>query len=100
MAATLSTQNQALAVLLPYQKVLQVELPWLDGVVRAKQSHRLPVVLTPGEVKDVQFGYRQVIVRRSCSGTWVSGPRRSIPTSCARARTPCGARWIDESAPL
>lgn len=26
---------------------------WLDGVVRAEQSRRLPVVLTPGEVTDV-----------------------------------------------
>jgi integrase len=49
-----STQNQALAALLfLYQKVLQVELPWLDGIVRAKQSRYLPVVLTPGEVKSV-----------------------------------------------
>jgi integron integrase len=49
-----STQNQALAALLfLYQRVLQVELPWLDGIVRAKQSRYLPVVLTPGEVKDV-----------------------------------------------
>lgn len=49
-----STQNQALAALLfLYQKVLQVELPWLDGIVRAKQSRYLPVVLTPAEVKDV-----------------------------------------------
>ncbi len=49
-----STQNQALAALLfLYQKVLQVELPWLDGVVRAKPSRFLPVVLTPGEAKEV-----------------------------------------------
>jgi integrase len=73
-----------------------VELPWLDGIVRAKQSRHLPVVLTRGEakdilshlqgeywliagllygaglrlresltlrVKDVQFEYRQLIVR-------------------------------------
>ena len=92
-----STQNQALAaILFLYQKVLQVELPWLDGVVRAKASRYLPVVLTTSEVravlaqldgeywlianllygaglrlrealqlrvKDVQFEYRQVIVR-------------------------------------
>ena len=49
-----STQNQALAALLfLYQKVLQVELPWLGGILRAKLSRHLPVVLTPGEVKDV-----------------------------------------------
>jgi hypothetical protein len=42
-----STQNQALSALLfLYRHVLQVELPWLDDVVRAKQSERLPVVLT------------------------------------------------------
>ena len=92
-----STQNQALAALLfLYQKVLQVELPWLDGIVRAKHSRYLPVVLTATEVrsvlahlkaeywlignllygaglrlsealqlrvKDLQFEYRQVIVR-------------------------------------
>ena len=49
-----STQNQALAALLfLYQKVLQVDLPWLDGIVRAKLSRHLPVVLTPGEARDV-----------------------------------------------
>jgi integron integrase len=92
-----STQNQALAaILLLYRKVLQIELPWLDGIVRAKRSTYLPVVLSTAEVrsilahlkgdywlignllygaglrlgealalrvKDVQFEYRQVIVR-------------------------------------
>ena len=42
-----STQNQALSALLfLYRAVLAVELPWIEGVVRAKQSQRLPVVLT------------------------------------------------------
>jgi integron integrase len=49
-----STQNQALSALLfLYRHVLEVELPWLDGVVRAKQSERLPVVLTRDEVRAV-----------------------------------------------
>ena len=49
-----STQNQALAaILFLYQKVMQVELPWLDGIVRAKQSRYLPVVLTTVEVRAV-----------------------------------------------
>jgi len=49
-----STQSQALAALLfLYRQVLQVELPWLENVVRAKPSRRLPVVLTTGEVRDV-----------------------------------------------
>jgi integron integrase len=47
-----STQNQALAALLfLYRDVLGIELPWLDGVTRAKRSARLPVVLTRDEVR-------------------------------------------------
>ena len=46
-----STQNQALAALLfLYKQVLQVELPWLGEIVRAKKPARLPVVLTVDEV--------------------------------------------------
>jgi integron integrase len=92
-----STQNQALAaILFLYRQVLEIELPWLDSVVRAKPSQHLPVVLTVAEVravlaqlrgeywliagllygsglrllealrlrvKDVEFDYRQVVVR-------------------------------------
>jgi integron integrase len=47
---TASTQNQALhAVLYLYKQVLGVELPWLDGIVRARESKRLPTVLTQRE---------------------------------------------------
>jgi integrase len=46
-----STQNQALSALLfLYRDVLEVDLPWLDGVVRAKRPERLPVILTREEV--------------------------------------------------
>ena len=49
-----STQNQALsAVLFLYRDVLEVDLPWMDGVVRAKRPERLPVVLTRDEVRAV-----------------------------------------------
>lgn len=49
-----STQNQALSALLfLYKKVLQVDLPWLDGIVRAKRPVRVPVVLTRSEVAQV-----------------------------------------------
>lgn len=92
-----STQNQALnAVLFLYRNVLEVEMPWVEDVVRAKRSQRIPVVLTRQEVaqvlahlqginwlaasllygsglrlmeglrlrvKDVDFGYRQIVVR-------------------------------------
>ncbi|HEX6017006.1 MAG TPA: integron integrase [Burkholderiaceae bacterium] len=47
-----STQNQAKSALLfLYREVLLVDLPWLDEVVGAKPSRRLPVVLTPSEVR-------------------------------------------------
>lgn len=49
-----STQNQALsAILFLYRDVLGQQLPWLDGVTRAKKPARLPVVLTPLEVQQV-----------------------------------------------
>jgi len=49
-----STQNQALSALLfLYREVLGVELPWLDGLVRAKPPQRLPVVLTREEVRSI-----------------------------------------------
>jgi integron integrase len=52
-----STQNQALSALLfLYRDVLAVDLPWLDGVVRAKRPERLPVVLTRDEVRAVLQG--------------------------------------------
>lgn len=49
-----STQNLALsALLLLYREVLQIELPWLDRITCAKPSQRLPLVLTPAEVRAV-----------------------------------------------
>jgi len=47
-----STQNQALsAILFLYRHVLDRNLPWLDGVVRAQRPKSLPVVLTRDEVR-------------------------------------------------
>ena len=49
-----ATQNQALSALLfLYRQVLGVELPWLDGLVRAKPPQLLPAVLTREEVRTV-----------------------------------------------
>jgi integron integrase len=49
-----STQNQAKSALLfLYREVLEIELPWLDGVEAAKAPKRLPVVLTREEVQAV-----------------------------------------------
>lgn len=47
-----STQNQALAALLfLYRQVLGIDLPWMDGIRRAKKPERLPVVLSREEVR-------------------------------------------------
>jgi site-specific recombinase XerD len=48
-----STQNQALSALLFLYRVLLERDLDLEGVVRARQKRRLPVVLTQGEVRAV-----------------------------------------------
>lgn len=49
-----STQNQALnAILFLYKQVLGRDIGLIQGVVRAKRPERLPVVMTPGEVRAV-----------------------------------------------
>lgn len=46
------TQNQAMhAILFLYKQVLGIDLPWLDGITRAKPSKRLPTVLTQQETR-------------------------------------------------
>lgn len=47
-----STQSQAKSALLfLYQKVLHLDVPWLNDIVAAKQPQRLPTVLTTAEAK-------------------------------------------------
>lgn len=59
-----STQRQALASLLfLYREALQVDLPWVDDIVRAKQPQRLPVVLTREEVARLWLQIPQASVR-------------------------------------
>ncbi len=49
-----STQNQALSALLfLYREVLGIDLPWLEGVTRAKKPQRLPTVLSVAEVQSM-----------------------------------------------
>jgi integron integrase len=49
-----ATQNQAKSALLfLYREVLEIELPWLDHIEKAKAPARLPVVLTRDEVSQV-----------------------------------------------
>ena len=49
-----SSQNQALSALLfLYKKVLGVDLPWMDDIVRARRPIRVPIVMTRNEVARV-----------------------------------------------
>ncbi|WP_019502191.1 integron integrase [Pseudanabaena sp. PCC 6802] len=107
-----STQNVARnALLFLYQQVLQIDLPFLDGIEPAKRPQRLPVVFTRTEVKaildnledeyhlmasllygsglrlteclnlrvkDIDFEYRQIIVR---SGKGNKDRMTMLPTS-------------------
>ena len=47
-----STQNQAKSALLfLYGQVLRIDLPWMDEIVSGRTQRKLPVVLTPSEVR-------------------------------------------------
>ena len=49
-----STQTVALSALLfLYREVLKKDLPYIEGIERAKRPERLPVVFTQSEVKEV-----------------------------------------------
>ena len=49
-----STQSQALnALVFLYRHVLDSEVGWLEGLTRAKRTHRVPTVLTCDEVKRI-----------------------------------------------
>ena len=63
-AVSPATQNQALAALLfLYKEVLVMDLPWLDGIIRAKPSRHLPVVLSVHEVRSLFDAVDDVLLR-------------------------------------
>jgi integron integrase len=61
------TQNQALcALLFLYKRVLGDDVPWLENLVRAPRTQRLPVVLTREEVRRLvaeMHGVGQLVAR-------------------------------------
>lgn len=71
-----STQNQALAALLfLYKEVLEMDLPWLDGIVRAKPSRHLPVVLNQHEVRALFIAIDDALLRLFCKLLYGTGMR-------------------------
>lgn len=70
-----STQNQALsAILYLYKNIVVKEIGWLDDVVRARRSRRIPVVFTKGEVKEI-FNHLNGVPNLICSILYGSGLR-------------------------
>jgi integron integrase len=70
-----STQNQALAaVLFLYRNVYGVDLGWIDGIVRARTSEHIPVVLSRDEVARV-LGFLTGTEWLVCSLLYGSGMR-------------------------
>jgi site-specific recombinase XerD len=64
-----ATQSQALAALLfLYKRVLKVDLPWIDNVVRATRPKRLPTVLGQQEVQSVLANLQGVYWLICCTG--------------------------------
>jgi len=66
------TQNQALSALLfLYREVLDLELPWMTDVVRAKRPRRVPTVLSRDEVSRMlaQMDGRSALLARLFYGT-------------------------------
>ena len=52
-----STQAQALSALVfLYRNVLDDPLPWIDDIIRARRSRKLPVVLSREEVRALLSG--------------------------------------------
>jgi integron integrase len=78
-----STQNQALSALLfLYREVLAQDLPWLDGLVRARRPVRLPVVLSRDEVRSL-LGRMEGVPRLMATLFYGSGLRL---LECCRLR--------------
>ena len=70
-----ATQNQALnALVFLYREVLRREVPELSNVIRPKRPKRLPVVLTPAEVRAV-FAELSGVHRLVCGLLYGSGLR-------------------------
>lgn len=70
-----STQNQALcSILFLYKNVLRKNLGWMENLVKAQRSKRIPVVFTQSEVREV-FKHLEGVVKLICSLLYGSGLR-------------------------
>ena len=100
-----STQNQALAALLfLYRAVLELEIPGLDGVVRARRPEHLPLVLTREEVDAVLADGEGVPAHGEGSSMARASGQPNAPASASRtsispgARSSCGTARVRRTA--
>ncbi len=78
-----SSQNQApSAILFLYEKVLGIDLPWMDDIIRAKRPTRVSIVLTRAEVARLLAVLNDV--RWLIAGLLYGGGLRFTPGSCPR----------------
>jgi hypothetical protein len=94
-----STQNQALSALVFfYREVLRIELTSLPDIPRAAMPVRVPVVLTPGEVRQVMgqmsgvgaAGSRAALWGGSAASGVPGGPGEGLGLRARRADRPAG----------
>ena len=79
-----STQNQALfSLLFLYRDVLQIDLPRVEGVIRAKRPEHLPVVFTAHEAREIL---------RKLSGVSFSGGELALRIGLAAGGSSAAAR--------
>jgi integrase len=90
-----STQNQALSALVFfYGEVLNMELDWLQGLVRVKRPERLPVVLTQDEVRRLlaQLQGTEWLMASPCTAPGCV--YSSVPSCASRMSTSRSARFV------
>jgi site-specific recombinase XerD len=79
-----ATQTQALSALLfLYREVLGMDLPWMDGLVRAKPSKRIPNVLSVGQVHRLMS---ELVPKHAASHNTISITKSGYPENPARGR--------------
>jgi integrase len=86
-----ATQNQALAaILFLYRDVLELDLPWIENVTRARMPTRVPVVLSKADVQRLldQLGGELLLIAQLLYGSGL----RLMEALRLRVKTSAGAR--------
>ena len=81
--------------------MLNVQLPWLDEIVAAKDGRRLPVVLTPGEVRNLlnEVNGTMGLMGSLLYGTGTRVLARRVPASRLRFQSQVREDTLDHRPP-